>query len=173
MEVDLGALLERLQALEDQLAIYQVVSGYTYAVDGLNAEVVGDCYTEGAVYEIGDLGAYRGREGILGIVNDPGHGHIERVRQGVAHLAMLPHVILEGAEAVATSHLMVARHEDGRFGIWRLSASRLEFARQPQGGWKIVRRENHLLDGGPAGPALLARLLEGPDFGATQECKDA
>ena len=31
----------RLQALEDRLAIFQVICGYGYAVDGLNAEAVG------------------------------------------------------------------------------------------------------------------------------------
>ena len=46
---------ERLQALEDQQAIYQVVCGYGYSVDGCNAESVGDRYVEDGVYAVGDI----------------------------------------------------------------------------------------------------------------------
>ena len=35
----MASVEERLQRLEDQIAIYQTVCGYGYAVDGLNVEV--------------------------------------------------------------------------------------------------------------------------------------
>jgi hypothetical protein len=47
------------------------------------------------------------------------------------------------------------------FRVDRLSASRLSLSRRHDGGWKIDHRQNHVLDGGTAGPALLARLQEG------------
>lgn len=152
----------RLRAAEDRLGIFQTVSAYTPAVDALNADAVADCYTEDAVYEVGDLGAYRGHAGILGIVNDPGHGHIERVGEGVGHISSVPYIMLDGDRAVATLHMFVVRKGEEDFGIWRLSASRITLARQSEGGWKIVHRINHMLDGDPEGPALLARLSEGP-----------
>ena len=37
-----GSVEQRLQALEDQIAIYQVICGYGYAVDGLNYDGVRD-----------------------------------------------------------------------------------------------------------------------------------
>lgn len=152
----------RLRATEDRLAIFQTVSSYTPAVDGLNAGAVGDCYTTDAVYEVGDLGAYRGHAGIVGIVSDPDHGHIARVAEGVGHISSVPYVELGGDCAAATLHMFVVRNKDGGFGIWRLSASRITLARQHDGCWKIAHRINHMLDGAPAGPTLLSRLTEGP-----------
>jgi len=70
--------------------------------------------------------------------------------------------VIQGDRASATCHTMVMRHgEDGYF-VGRLSASRLELSRKPDGGWQIDSRRNWLLDGNPAGPQLLARLNEGP-----------
>jgi len=155
-----SALESRLRKLEDQIAIYQVVCSYGYAVDGLNAEAVGDCYVEDGVYAVGDIGNMAGRDTIAAITRDP--GHVGFVGAGCAHISTLPHVVIEGDDAVATCHTMVARNGDDGFYIFRLSASRIRLARQPDGGWQIVHRQNNLLDGDPAGPALLARLKDGP-----------
>jgi len=150
----------RLRAIEDRLAIYQVICGYGYAVDGLNADAVGACYVEDGVYAVGDVGAFEGRDRIAAITRDPGHRKL--VNAGCAHMSSLPHVMIVGDRATATCHTMVAMHGEGGFFIGRLSASRLELARQPQGDWKIVHRQNYLLSGDPAGPSLLGRLMDGP-----------
>jgi len=150
----------RLQRLEDQLAIYQVINGYGYAVDGLNAAAVGACYTDDGVYAVGDIGEMKGRETIEAITRDP--GHLAYVGAGCAHMSTVPHVLLEGDKAIATCHTMVAMHGDDGFFIGRLSASRLELARQSDGAWKIVHRQNNMLNGDPAGSRLLGRLKEGP-----------
>lgn len=158
--MDTSALEARLRKVEDQLAIYQVVCGYGYAVDGLNAQAVGDTYVEDGIYAVGDIGNIEGRERIAAITRDP--GHLGFVGGGCAHISTLPHVVIDGDEAVATCHTMVSRHGEDGFYIFRLSASRIQLARQADGGWKIVHRQNYLLDGNPAAPALLARLKEGP-----------
>ena len=75
---------ERLQALEDQQAIYQVVCGYGYSVDGCNAASVGDRYVEDGVYAVGDMPSWVGREAIAAITRDP--GHLGLVGAGCAHL---------------------------------------------------------------------------------------
>jgi hypothetical protein len=77
-------------------------------------------------------------------------------------MSTLPFVVIEGDKAVGTCHTMVMRNGEDGFRSWRLSASRLEFSRKPDGGWQIDRRQNYLLDGDPAGPAMLGRLQEGP-----------
>jgi uncharacterized protein (TIGR02246 family) len=153
----------RLRKLEDQAAIYQVINGYGYAVDGCNAEAVGDCYVEEGVYAVGDIGSFDGREQIAAITADK--GHLGLVAAGCAHMSTVPHVIIEGDRAVATCHTMVAMHGDDGFFIGRLSASRIQLARQEDGSWKIVHRQNHMLNGDPAGPKMLARLREGPHAG--------
>ncbi|TVV76741.1 nuclear transport factor 2 family protein [Sphingomonas solaris] len=156
----LSAIEARLRKLEDQTAIYQVICGYGYAVDGLNGDAVGSCYTKDGVYAVGDIGSMDGRDTIVAITKDP--GHLAYVGAGCAHISTLPHVVIEGDEAVATCHTMVAMHGDDGFFIGRLSASRIQLARQDDGSWKIYHRQNYMLDGNPAGPALLARLKEGP-----------
>ncbi len=71
-------------------------------------------------------------------------------------------IVIDGNRAIATCHTMVARHGDDGFFIGRLSASRIQLARQADGSWQIVHRQNYMLDGSPEGPAILARLNEGP-----------
>ncbi|HEX7819545.1 MAG TPA: nuclear transport factor 2 family protein [Sphingobium sp.] len=150
----------RLLALEDRQAIYQLICGYGYSVDGCNTASVGNCYVDDGVYAVGDLPSFVGREAIEAITRDP--GHLGLVAAGCAHLSSLPFVVIEGDRAVATCHTMVPMHGEKGFFIGRLSASRIEVARQPDGSWKIVHRQNYMLDGKPEGPALLARLNEGP-----------
>ena len=151
---------ERLTAMEDRLAIYQLVCGYGYAVDGCNAEAVGSFYAEDGVYAVGDAGHWEGREAIAGITASP--GHLTLVGAGCAHISTLPYVNIEGDRATATCHTMVASKREDGFYIARLSASRLQLSRRADGGWQIVHRQNYMLDGDKAGPALLARLKEGP-----------
>lgn len=151
---------ERLLEVEDRLAIYQTICGYGYAVDGLNAAAVGSFYEDEGVYAVGDIGRMEGRERIEAITRDP--GHLAYVGAGCAHVSTLPYVVIEGDRAVATCHTMVNMHGENGFFIGRLSASRIELSRQPGGGWKIAYRQNYMLDGDPAGPALLGRLQEAP-----------
>ena len=151
---------DRLRALEDRLAIQQVVCGYGYAVDGLNAAGVGSFYVDDGVYAVGDIGRIEGRETIEAITRDP--GHLAYVAAGCAHMSTPPYIVLDGDHAVATCHTMVNMHGENGFFIGRLSASRIELARQTDGAWKIVFRQNWMLDGNPAGSQLLGRLNEGP-----------
>jgi uncharacterized protein (TIGR02246 family) len=153
-------LEQRLLELEDHEAIRQVVCGYGYAVDGLNAEAVGECYADDGVYAVGDIGKMEGRETIEAITRDP--GHLGLVGAGCAHISMSPYIVLDGDRAVATCHTMVNMHGENGFFIGRLSASRIDLARQADGSWKITYRQNYLLNGDPAGSQLLGRLREGP-----------
>jgi ketosteroid isomerase-like protein len=151
---------ERLQRLEDQLAIYQAVCGYSYAVDGLNAEALGGLIAADGVYVVGDLARMEGREAISNIARSDGQRGL--VAKGVAHVSTLPYVVIDGDRAVATCHTMLAQNGDNGFFIGRLSASRIELARQPDGSWQIAHRENWMLQGDERGPAILGRLNEGP-----------
>ena len=150
----------RLRAVEDQLAIYQLVCGYGYAVDGCNTQAVGSLYAPDGVYAVADFATMEGRERIAGITNEEGHRTL--VGRGCAHMSTLPYVVIHGDRAAATCHTMVVEHRAEGFGVARLSASRLQLSRKPEGGWQIDHRQNFMLDGGAAGPALLARLQQGP-----------
>ena len=148
---------QRLQEMEDREAIRQTMAGYGYAMDGCNAPAVG---------------AFAGRPAVEAITRRP--THLELVPGGCAHIATSPFIVIDGDvatspfividgdRAIATCHTMVARHGDDGFFIGRLSASRMQLARQADSGWQIVHRQNYMLDGSPEGPAMLARLNEGP-----------
>jgi uncharacterized protein (TIGR02246 family) len=151
---------ERLRAVEDRLAIAQLVCGYGYAVDGCNAEAVGSFYAEDGVYAVKGASTWEGRDAIAAITESP--GHLGLVKAGCAHISTAPYIVLDGDRASATCHTMVASNREGGFYVARLSASRLELSRKPDGGWQIDHRQNYLLDGNKDAPALLARLKEGP-----------
>jgi hypothetical protein len=160
-DIDLGAINRRLQSLEDQIAIYQLVCGYGYAVDGCNGEAVGSFYAEDGVYSVSDQGYdFVGRAQIAGITTSP--GHLELVGGGCAHMSTLPYVVIDGDRATATCHTTVITKAENGFKVLRLSASRLELSRKPEGGWQINTRKNFVQNGSKDGPALLARLKEGP-----------
>ena len=149
---------QRLRAIEDRHAIYQVVCGYGYSIDGLNAESVGSFYTEDGVYAVGDVGAFEGRAGVMAIADRPTHRAL--VAAGCAHMSSVPYVVIDGDRAVATCHTMVPMHREEGFVLGRLSASRIQLVRESDGQWRIKHRQNFMLDGNPAGPALLARLKD-------------
>jgi ketosteroid isomerase-like protein len=152
---------DRLRALEDREAIRQTICGYGYAMDGCNAPVVGSFYTEDGVYAVADVGAFEGRDAVAAITRR--ETHLGLVKDGCAHISTVPYVVIDGDRAVATCHTMVARHGEQGFFVGRLSASRIRLERQPDGGWQISHRQNYMLDGDPQGPAMLARLQEGPE----------
>jgi hypothetical protein len=157
---EMSSIEKRLRALEDQIAIYQLVCGYGYAVDGLNAEAVGSLYAPDGIYAVADTGIMAGREAIAAITGWP--QHIELVGGGCAHMSTLPYVVIDGDRASATCYTALLKNGDDGFFIFRLSASRLELSRKSEGGWQIDHRQNYLLDGDPRGPSMLARLREGP-----------
>jgi ketosteroid isomerase-like protein len=151
---------QRLQELEDREAIRQAICGYGYAVDGCNADAVGSFYVEDGVYAVSDAGTWEGRKAIAAITSS--ETHLGLVSTGCAHVSSPPFIVIEGDRAAATCHTMVPLRRDSEYFIARLSASRIELARQANGGWKIVHRQNEMQDGSPDGPALLAQLNEGP-----------
>jgi uncharacterized protein (TIGR02246 family) len=156
-----GVFEERLRALEDKIAIYQLVCGYGYAVDGCNADVVGSLYTEDGIYSVADKSSRRGRERIAAITRDA--THLALVHGGCAHMSTLPFVVVNGDRAVATCHTMVMMKGEDGFFAGRVSASRIELTKNSDGDWQIKHRQNHLQNGGPDGPELLARLTELPE----------
>jgi hypothetical protein len=161
---ELEGKLARLQKVEDHLAIYQLMSGYGYAVDGLNAAFIEAMYAPNGVYEVPGLLKYESAAEVATVTRD--EGTLAFVRSGAAHTVPLPYVVIEGDRATATSYHIILRK--GAFGgdhhqIARASACRWELSRKPDGsGWQVDYRKNIPLDGSPEGPALLARLAEGP-----------
>ncbi len=153
----------RLRRIEDQLAIYQVIAAHPCAVDGRNSAVLGELYADDGVYaigEAGDAGRFEGRAAVQAMAGSPMIG--EMIAAGMGHVGTLPYVVIDGDRAVATGHAMVVLHDADGFRVARLSAARYELERNADGNWQTTLRTLHLLDGDPAAPALLGRMMEAP-----------
>jgi hypothetical protein len=66
----------------------------------------------------------------------------------------LPHIVLDGDTAVATSYSRLYRRDGDNFRVWRVGANRWEFVRTAD-GWRVKNRVNRVLNGGEEPRALL------------------
>jgi hypothetical protein len=152
---------ERLQAVEDRLEIYNVISAYGPAVDGCNLEAMGQVYAEHGVYDVRDFRYMDGLSEIRDMMN--GHGHRSLTGNGAAHVGTLPHVELDGDRAIATNYsIILGRDGEGEPKMLRLNISRIYLSRGSD-GWRIDRRIISPLDGRQSSRDLAARVFEGPD----------
>lgn len=153
-----AGLEARLRAVEDRLAIFQLLAAYGPAVDAGAAGAAAALWSEGGSYDTYPR-PLLGREAVAAMVE--GELHQSFVRGGCVHLQGLPHLRLEGDRAVATFHslLLLRDPERDAFRVWRASANRCELVREA-GEWRIERRVNRLLDGGEEGRELLRHGLE-------------
>ena len=153
-------LEQRLQAVEDRLEIYNVISAYGPAVDGCNVEGMGRVYAEDGIYDVRDFRYMDGLAEIRDMMN--GKGHRSLTGSGAAHIGTLPHVELEGDRAISTNYSIILCRKDGDPAFMRLNISRIYLSRGPQ-GWRIDRRIIDPLDGRQSSRDLAARVFEGPD----------
>jgi hypothetical protein len=162
-------IYERLRAIEDRLEIYNLIASHPPSAD-----IGADYYSRAIYVEDGalDLGGGKGAQGneqIAAIVKT--HDHQAAIRGGIAHVAGLPHIELNGDEAVVTSYLQiltphptaepveVAGHGSSKgFRVHRVGANRWELVRTPQ-GWKIKRRTLRPLDGSEPAREILRGAL--------------
>ena len=165
------SLEARLRAVEDRLDILNLIASHPPSADTGADYYTVQVYTEDGVFDRGEklLGATGNKE-IAAIVQTPGHQ--AAIRGGLAHFAGLPHIVIDGDEAVVTSYLQiltpqtsgepveVSNHGASKgFRIHRVAANRWELIRTLQ-GWKIKRRTLRPLDGSEPAREILRRALE-------------
>src|SRR5687768_17279676 len=95
-------LERRLKALEDEMAIYRLIATYGPAVDSGQSDVVAKLWTDDGEYVVEGYGVWRGHTEIAGMVEGATHQSI--IMQGAAHVMGLPHVVLSGDTAIATTY---------------------------------------------------------------------
>ena len=146
-----AALEDRIKRIEDQLAIHRLVNSWGPAVDTGDSAAAAALWSEDGVLE-SDLSRLVGPEAVAAMVESDGQQSL--IREGCAHVQAFPLVTIDGDTATATGYSRVYRFNDGAHEIWRISANRWEFRRTSE-GWRITRRVNHVIDGGPEARALL------------------
>ncbi len=156
----MSGIEERLQAVEDRLEIYNVISAYGPAVDGCNLEAMGQVYAEDGIYDVRDFRYMDGLAEIRDMMN--GKGHRALTGNGAAHIGTLPHVELDGDRAIATNYsIILGRDAHDEPKMLRLNISRIYLSRGSD-GWRIDRRIISPLDGRQSSRDLAARVFEGP-----------
>jgi hypothetical protein len=165
------ALEQRLRAVEDHLAILNLIASHPPSADTGADYYTAQVYAEDGEFDRGaNLMGAKGNTEIAAIMQTPGHQ--AAIAGGLAHFAGLPHIVIDGDEAVVTSYLQiltpnasaepveVPNHGASRgFRIHRVGANRWELVRTPQ-GWKIRRRTLRPLDGSAPAREILSRALE-------------
>src|SRR5262245_16797307 len=164
-----GTLEERIRAIEDRLAIYNLIASHPPSADTGAQSYIRSIFTEDGVLDLGGDKTATGNEAISGMSQRPAHQ--EAIRGGLAHFAGLPHVEIDGDRAVATSYLQilsphptaepveVPAHGTSRgYRVHRVGANRWELVRTPS-GWKIKRRRFRSLDGTGDALDILRRAL--------------
>lgn len=159
----IAALEQRLQRLEDEREITQLIAAYGPFVDGGAADEVAAMWTEDGVYDVDEI-QMTDQEQIRAMVGSSNHQGW--IAGGCAHFLGPAHVTLEGDEAVAVTHSLMIVNEGGSFEtapefvVRRATAHHWELRRTPE-GWRTTRRTSRVLDGRVEAPALLVKGARG------------
>jgi hypothetical protein len=165
------SLESRIRAIEDRLEIYNLIAGHPPSAD-----TGADYYAEAVYAEDGEFDRGAGLTGGVGnkaiaaVLKSPGHK--AAIDGGLAHFTGLPHVTINGDDAVVISYLQiltpnksgeaieVPNHGASRgYHIHRVVTNRWEL-RRTSSGWKIKRRSIRLVDGSEPSREILRGALE-------------
>lgn len=164
-------LAQRLQIIEDKLAIYELIASHPPSADTAMAEYTLSVYLEKSEFNRGPhLDGAEGAEAIAAFISRPEHE--EALASGLAHFTGLPLIDLREDSAVITSYLqliylddkgesrMLANHGSSPgYRIHRVVVNRWELKRIA-GQWKIHRRTLIPVDGSGLSRALLSQGLK-------------
>jgi SnoaL-like domain len=144
------ALALRLRAVEDRLAILDLLAGAAMSADVPSEPYWRAMYAPEAVLDRGPGQIDAGREQLLAILASPGqHAAAEH---GMAHIAATPRIVIDGDRAIATGYLLVVVPGAGMtkvalpgkgvsqdLAIYHLTVNQWELERTAQ-GWQVIRR---------------------------------
>ena len=160
---DTQSLEDRLRAIEDRLAIYNLLAAHPLSADTGEADFIDSIYMQDFVFDRGaGLSGARSRDNMVALVESDAHH--TAIAGGLAHFGNLPLVELRGDTAVATSYLaLITPDENGEerelanhgtstgFRVHRVVANRWSLVREDS-RWSIASRTVLPMDG--TGPAL-------------------
>jgi len=151
-------LERRVLELEDRVAILGLVNRWGPAVDTGRSDAAGALFDAHGVLE-SDLSRLEGPAEVTAMVESEGQQSL--IHNGCAHVQTAPVVTVDGDAATAITYSQVYVHAEEGHHVWRVSANRWEF-RRTQDGWRVTRRLNRVIDGGPEAQAILGRALDDP-----------
>jgi SnoaL-like domain len=148
-KTDNQQLIKRIRAVEDRLEILNLLAGSAFSSDVASESYWTKMFTENAIFDRGTK-QDKGRDEILKIINAPEQK--EAIKAGMTHLAMLPHIKLNGDSAVATGYLLIVMPDSAAshvklagkgispgFSIYQVTVNRYTLVRTAN-GWKVTQR---------------------------------
>jgi hypothetical protein len=165
-----STLEHRLRAIEDRLAIYNLIASHPPSADTGASAYAEAVYAEDGVFDRGPgLTSTTGNKAMGDLLASPGHR--AAIAGGLAHFTGLPYVAIDGDEAIVISYLQiltpktsgdlveVPNHGSSRgYHIHRVVTNRWELKRGAD-GWKIKRRTLRLVDGSEPSREILRGAL--------------
>ena len=162
----------RLRLVEDKLAILAVLSGSPLSSDVASETYWEAMFAQDAVMDRGGGRGLENREQIMEIVRGPSQA--SAIESGMAHVAGLPHIRIDGDRAVATGYLQVlvldpngpevslaGKGTRQALATYHLTVNRWDFARTER-GWQVIRRTVRPI-GTSDGQSLLSRGIDSTD----------
>jgi uncharacterized protein (TIGR02246 family) len=146
----------RVQALEDERAVYELMASYGPAVDSNSREEAARLWISDGVYDV-DVGEWRGQDAIAAMLSEDFHQSC--LADGCSHQVSISKVTVDGDTAVATGYMQLIVRNGETFELRRQTVQRWELVRTDE-GWRIAHRTGRLIDGGPEARGLLARALD-------------
>lgn len=148
------AIAVRLQVLEDRDAIADLIARYGPLADSGDADGVAMLWTDDGIYAVDGFPEARGHAAIAALIEGPVHQAL--MKRGCAHVLGTPSIDLDGDRATAMCHSVVLAKSGVGWEPVRVAANRWELMRTPA-GWRVMRRDNALLDGREPARTLFAR----------------
>jgi hypothetical protein len=148
---------QRLQLLEDEREIADLISSYGPLVDGGAADEVAALWTEEGVYDVDEV-LLQGQRAIAAMVRS--RHHQAWIEGGCAHFLSPPRVHVFADEAIAVCHSLMVVNQGGTFdgqasfAVRRATAHHWALRRTPA-GWRVTERTSRVLDGRAEARALL------------------
>jgi len=168
LAAELAQLKAKLQRLEDERAISDLISRYGYLVDLPMEEEWLALFTEDGVMDaVYGHGVYEGQsrwEGIdalRGFINDPAGRRRPEAYTRTMHLTNLNMVIhIDGDEATADAYsAVILRPHEGPLRLTTAGVSQWK-CRRVDGVWKLVQRTRREIADSKGTAELVARSLE-------------
>lgn len=139
---DLARLADRVRSIEDRLEVYHLISMHPVATDCADPRFweerwTSDSHQDKLRHPDHEDGEITTRSALLDDVRS-----LDFVRQqasGLLHVPGLPHILITGDTAVATSYSQLVELDGGEVRLRQATVSRWELVRA-EGGWQIKRR---------------------------------
>jgi SnoaL-like domain len=163
-----NSLERRLRAVEDRLAILDLIASHPPATDSASRDHAASYWSDDGIVDMGD--GPKDYKAMMAILESPGFK--EAQTQGICHFSGLPQIEIDGNKAVATSYLQIlaadpkgepfalsAHGSSKGYRVLRVSANRWELVRTRR-GWRIKNRTWRGMDNPAARDLLRGTIAE-------------